>query len=139
MNPKWNQNRKKGVQPQSIIPRWLPGRKSCESLEDFRLFLDPLWGPQIDQNATLAENAVTRIFISFFLFSVFPRVQLAGFHFSWFSPFPGFPTIMVNVCEVDKLPPSVAVTVNVYVPSGSLPLILPLSLIDNPAGKPLTL
>ena len=55
------------------------------------------------------------------------------------SPFPGFPTIMVNVWEVDKLPPSVAVTVNVYVPSGSHPLIQPLSLIDNPAAKPLTL
>ena len=52
---------------------------------------------------------------------------------------PRFPTTIVNVCVVERLPPSVAVTVNVYVPSGSLPFILPASLIESPAGKPLTL
>ena len=43
----------------------------------------------------------------------------------------GFPTIIVNVCVVERLPPSVAVTVNVYFPSGSFPLILPVIYCSN--------
>ena len=51
---------------------------------------------------------------------------------------PGFfPTIIVIVCVALRSPPSVAVTVKVYFPSGSLPTILPDSLIVNPDGRPL--
>ena len=51
--------------------------------------------------------------------------------------FPGLPTTIVNVCWVERLPPSVAVTVNVYVPSSNRPVTLPASLIFRPVGSPL--
>ena len=72
MEPKWSRNGEKGVQPDKMVPRWLPGATPYEDLVDFEPLLGPFGPQKIDLKRDLGRKwgHWKRHFIDFSAFAV---------------------------------------------------------------------